>query len=158
MENPVLKLPDKLDLNNSLQCARRLDSFRRAKVVTIDMGGERHFAPFPMLFLAAKVLEFRELHPDTTIDIKNYAAHAYAAHMGFFKAAGFDIGKEVGEARGSARYLPIRALSRSELRKDPSDNTRNSATSFRGMRTILLPWSRRTRGESPTSSTRSHIA
>jgi hypothetical protein len=121
MENPVLLLPGKLDLNNSLQCARRLDSFRGAGIITIDMGGERYFPPFPMLFLAAKILEFREKYPDTVIDIKNHVDHPYAAHMGFFRAAGFDIGNEVGEARGSARYLPIRALKRSQLRKNDSD-------------------------------------
>jgi len=35
--------------------------------------------------------------------------------MGFFRAAGFAFGNEVGEARGSARYLPIRTLTREQL-------------------------------------------
>jgi hypothetical protein len=64
------------------------------KAITLDMGGSRHFPPFPMLFLAAKILELREAYPDTRFDVKNYADHDYAAHMRFFKAAGFDIGNE----------------------------------------------------------------
>jgi hypothetical protein len=121
MDHPVLRLPDKLDLNHLLQCARRLDACRGSKAITLDMGGSRHFPPFPMLFLAAKILELREAYPDTRFDVKNYADHDYAAHMRFFKAAGFDIGNEPGEAKGSARYLPITALHRSELRRRPED-------------------------------------
>jgi hypothetical protein len=121
MEHAILKLPEKLDLGHLLQCARQLDGMRGTKVITIEMGEGRYFPPFPMLFLAAKILEIRETHPDTQIEIRNHAEHSYAAHMGFFKTAGFDIGRELDDAKGNARYLPIRAFYKSELLRQPTD-------------------------------------
>jgi hypothetical protein len=121
MDTAIVKLPDTLDLNHLLQCARQLDAVRGANVITIDMGPGRYFPPFPMLFLTAKILELREANPDTSIALKNFEDHSYVAHMGFFRAAGFDIGKELGEVRGNARYLPIRAFYKSELLRQPTD-------------------------------------
>jgi hypothetical protein len=106
MDHPVLKLPDKLDLNHLLQCARRLDAFRGSKAITLDMGGSRHFPPFPMLFLAAKILEVREAHPGTRFDVKNYANHDYAAHMGFFKAAGLTLVMNLGKRKAAPAICP----------------------------------------------------
>ncbi|MGY3449497.1 hypothetical protein [Bradyrhizobium sp. USDA 4353] len=111
----TLALPDTLELHSLLQFARRLDAVRTCDVFVLDMGKERHFPPFPMLFLVAKLSEFRARHPETTIQLLHQEAHSYAAHMGFFRAAGFDYGKDVGEAKGNARYLPIRSLTQDEL-------------------------------------------
>ena len=111
----TLALPDKLELHNLLQFARRLDAVRECDRFVLDMGKERHFPPFPMLFLVAKISEFRARHSSARIELLHQEAHSYAAHMGFFRAAGFEFGNEVGEARGSARYLPIRSLTRAQL-------------------------------------------
>jgi hypothetical protein len=119
MEEQVLTLPHMLDLHHLLKFARKLDAVGACESFVLNMGEGRHFPPFPMLFLVAKLLEFREHHPNTHIQLKNEHFHTYAAHMGFFRASGFKVGNEVGEATGSARYLPIRALTRSELRNAP---------------------------------------
>jgi hypothetical protein len=111
----TLALPEKLELHNLLQFGRRLDAVKECDEFILDMGGTRHFPPFPMLFLAAKISEFRVRHPETNIKLLRQELHSYAAHMGFFRAAGFEYGNEVGEARGNARYLPIRSLTRTEL-------------------------------------------
>jgi hypothetical protein len=116
-----IALPDKLDLHNVLTFARQLDSLDPADAIGVDMGKERYFPPFSMLFVAAKFLEFRERHPECRLHSINQANHSYASHMGFFRAAGFDESNDLGEAGGSARYLPIRALYKSELRRSPSD-------------------------------------
>jgi hypothetical protein len=70
-----------------------------------------------MLFLAAKILELKERLPELKIEVTNLEEHPYPAHMGFFISIGIPFGKEIGEARGNARYLPIRALYREDLRK-----------------------------------------
>jgi hypothetical protein len=112
-----IKLPHKLDLEHVLQFAREIDALRPDSHFFVEMGKQRHFPPFSMLFLAAKFLELRDSYPDLKIEVSNPEEHPYPAHMGFFNCIGVPFGKDIGEARGSARYLPIRALSRDELRK-----------------------------------------
>lgn len=114
--NRIIKLPHKLDLEHVLQFAHEMDLLAHAKNLVVDMGVERHFPPFSMLFLVAKFREIKEARSDLTVEFKNLERHPYPAHMGFFSAIRLEFGNEVGEARGSARYLPIRALSREELR------------------------------------------
>jgi hypothetical protein len=117
----TLRLPEKLDLHSLLQFSRRLDAMKNCEAMTLDMGKARHFPPFPMLFLAAKILEFRERNPGAEIRLLSEAAHDYAAHMGFFRASGFEYGNELGAARGNARYLPITALYRTDLGAKETD-------------------------------------
>jgi hypothetical protein len=112
-----IKLPHKLDLEHVLQFAHEIDAFREEKHITVEMGPERYFPPYSMLFLAAKFLELKEKHPDLIIEVSNPEKHPYPAHMGFFNFMGVPYGKDIGEARGNARYLPIRALNREDLRK-----------------------------------------
>jgi hypothetical protein len=112
-------LPKKLDLHHVLQFARRLDQLKACAGLILDMGPPRHFPPFSMLFIVAKILELRERLPSAEIIIENEQHHSYAAHMGFFRAAGFAFGNEVGQAPGNARYIPIRQLTRADLREHP---------------------------------------
>jgi hypothetical protein len=116
-----IALPGKLDLHHVLTFARQLDSLGPASAIEMDMGQERHFPPFSMLFVVAKILEFRDRFPDCQLHAKNAANHSYAAHMGFFAAAGFDEGRDAAQARGNARYLPIRTLHKAQLRQLPAD-------------------------------------
>jgi hypothetical protein len=118
----VIALPHKLDLHNVLGFARQLDAVGRNEAIELDMGEGRYFPPFPMLFLAAKILEIRERNPACRLDIRNRQNHSYAAHMGFFRVAGFDSDDErLDEIHTSTRYLPIRTLSVSDLRRAPAD-------------------------------------
>lgn len=49
---------------------------------------------------------------------KKINAHTYLMHLGFFDYVGIkDVGSKVGEAGGSARYLPIREISLKVLNK-----------------------------------------
>lgn len=121
-EQPAsVALPHKLDLHHVLKFARHLDAVASRDAIELDMGAERYFAPFPMLFLAAKVMEIRECNPTCRLEIRNRHNHPYAAHMGFFRAAGFDGDVKIDEGLGTACYLPIRTLSVAELRRNPAD-------------------------------------
>jgi hypothetical protein len=112
------RLPNTLDLSHLLEFARQLDkaSTQSCDALTLDMGGARHFPPFPMLFLAAKILEFREKRPETQMLLKNENHHEYAKVMGFFHAAGFTSAEKHEPSRGSARYIPITVLNREQLK------------------------------------------
>ncbi|NWG23352.1 MAG: hypothetical protein HXY30_02865 [Pseudorhodoplanes sp.] len=112
-----LKLPDKLDLFHILQFAHKIDRIGKTDEVVVELGRTRHFPPFSMLFLAAKFLELKEANPDLKITAVGGEEHTYPGHMGFFKAIGVPIGMDIGEAPGSARYLPIRALYREDLKR-----------------------------------------
>lgn len=112
-----LKLPDKLDLYHVLQFAHKIDRIGKADELILELGQTRYFPPFSMLFLAAKFLELKEANPELRITPIGGEEHTYPGHMGFFKTIGIPIGKDIGEAPGSARYLPIRALYREDLRK-----------------------------------------
>jgi hypothetical protein len=112
-----IRLPQKLDLDSVLHFAHDIDAFKGNKPVLVRLGKQRHFPPFSMLFLAAKFLELKDRFPNLEIRVSDLDDHPYPAHMGFFRSIGIAFGKDIGEARGSARYLPIRALYRDDLRK-----------------------------------------
>ena len=73
----TLALPEKLELHHLLQFARRLDAVKECDRFILDMGKERHFPPFPMLFLVAKVSEFRAKHPTAVIELLHQDLHSY---------------------------------------------------------------------------------
>jgi hypothetical protein len=101
----TIRLPYKLDVEHVLQFAHEIDSVRGSKHLTVDMGDERYFPPFSMLFLAAKFLEFREANAELTIEAVNLERHPYPAHMGFFRW-GFHTAKRLGKRKG------VRGISR----------------------------------------------
>jgi hypothetical protein len=103
-----IRLPDRLDLSHLLDFARQIDACGRCDEMTLDMGGARHFPPFPMLFLAAKILEFRETNPQALVRLTNEQFHTYAEHMGFFRVAGFDVGRPLGPADKYAELGDLR--------------------------------------------------
>lgn len=60
--------------------------------------------------------------------------HSYLMHLGFFDFIGLAIGREMGEAAGSSRYLPIRKIRRADL--DPNelfDSINDEARSLAGV-------------------------
>jgi hypothetical protein len=117
----TVTLPETLDLYSVLKFALELDRLKGEAALTLDMGEQRHFAPFAMLFLVAKILEFKEKNPQALFTVLNHQNHSYPAHMGFFHAVGIDYGKAIGEAGGSARYFPIRELNRTDLYQKDGD-------------------------------------
>jgi hypothetical protein len=116
-----LKFPDKLDLQSVLHFAMLLDDCVGCDQIRIDVGENRWFPPFSMLFLAMKIRQFKNRFPSIIMRIVNYKNHDYPAHMGFFVACGIEFGRNVGEAWGSRKYLPITSLSRNQLYEKDSD-------------------------------------
>ena len=117
----TLQLPDKLDLESILRFARELDDHANKDILRIDMGQERYFAPFSMLFLASKIQQFKNKNLACRIFVDNYKDHHYPAHMGFFHMCGVDFGKDLGEAQGGPRYLPITSVKRENLYQGSED-------------------------------------
>jgi hypothetical protein len=116
-----IRLPEKLDLESILHFARKLDDLKEADVLQFDMGPDRWFPPFSLLFLASKIREFTLNNRSRRIFVINHEQHSYPSHMGFFKMFGLEYGRAVGEAFGSDQYLPITRVRRDELFVRPSD-------------------------------------
>lgn len=122
MHRATLRLPASRELSVVLGFARELDYYANHEQITIDCGEERFFAPYAMLFIAAKILSFRKKNPDIIVDVIGHRSHDYLAHMGFFNMAGFDHGREIGSAVGWRDYISITRLSREDLIRSPGDH------------------------------------
>jgi hypothetical protein len=116
-----LKFPEKLDLESVLHFAMLLDDCANCDQVRIDVGVDRWFPPFSMLFLATKIRHFKNSAPHIKLLIYNYKNHEYPAHMGFFAACGIEYGRKIGEAWGNRNYLPITSISRNQLYESDFD-------------------------------------
>ncbi|MDU2065598.1 MAG: hypothetical protein E6713_12285 [Sporomusaceae bacterium] len=90
----------------------------------IDIAKMTYVRPFGALVLAT---ELANRYERTGKSVRLFGlsekikAHSYLGHVGFFKAAYFEIGKAVGEAKGSSSYIPFRRISESELIKEQAD-------------------------------------
>lgn len=71
------------------------------------------YNPFPMLIVSSSIRRFTKRNSNIreNLRIYNKSKNDYAAHMGFYKACGWRVGNDIGEARGSGTYLPITKIS-----------------------------------------------
>lgn len=79
----------------------------------LDISNLNFVRPFGALVLATELAQRYEMTNNPVIlqgRSDDRSAHSYLAHVGFFKAAYFDIGNEIGSARGTSNYFPFRRL------------------------------------------------
>ena len=111
-------IPTTFDRGSILQLLEELDATRDLDNVTIDFRRLRYSRPTGMLVAGSKLREWREYRKLCgykswwrNID-GSIQAHSYLMHLGFFDFIHIDLGKQVGQARGSVRYLPITMIKR----------------------------------------------
>jgi hypothetical protein len=122
MTTRIFTLPGQLHLPTAIAASRALHALEPGDAYVIDFGELRFVQPFGMLLFAAQLRRFVAAHPTATIEYRHYEAHGYPAHMGFFQACGIEFGKQMGEAPGSAHYIPITRLGIAELEADAAEN------------------------------------
>ncbi len=115
MPNARISFPPSTALEHILAFAIELDRYSAHDRLVIDIPKGTFFSPFVMLLTASKISYLRQKCPDLTVIFNGWEHHPYASHMGFFDMCGYVHGREMGEAWGSNRYLPITKLTRSEL-------------------------------------------
>lgn len=115
MPNATINFPDKTDLASVLRFAIELERYSEHDRLIIDMPPKVFCGPFAMLFLGAKIKSLKDARPKLTLIFDGWENHDYLSHMGFFSMCGFNHGREIGEAWGSNRYLPITSLDSSSL-------------------------------------------
>lgn len=107
MSAKKIYVPRSLDLPNALAFTVSMRAVKQADEFMFDMGDVGHLEPFGMLMVASEIRALLRRFPGAKSTFQRYEHISYAAHMGFFQAAGLNFGKAPGEARGSARYLPL---------------------------------------------------
>lgn len=123
MENrSTIKIASELSDVEAMRVNDILRSLDSGEGLCFDFTNLKFATPYGMLFLAQSIREFRRKHPNAEKDFEviennrtQWEPCRYMRHVGFFRDAGFDFGKEVGEAWGSARYIPITEISFQEL-------------------------------------------
>ena len=75
------------------------------------------YNPFPMLIISSSIRRLKQRHTGEkgSLRLNTTYANSYAKHMGFYKACGWNLGNDIGEATGSSKYLPINKISMTEL-------------------------------------------
>lgn len=107
---------------HALSFSNELYAYEEDDTYFFDVSSIGNYEPFAMLFTAAVIRQFcekRSLMPwDIQLRFLDNSAYAYACHMGYFKAAGFEEGKKPGEALGSNTYIPITKLNLTDLHRE----------------------------------------
>ena len=102
--------------------------------------------PYGMLFLAQSIREFRRKHHSTKKDFEviennptRYEPCRYMKHVGFFRDAGFNFGKEAGEARRSTTYIPITEITFQKFYESYEDPHELLEQEAEKLATLLVP-------------------
>lgn len=115
----TLPIPAKLTLDTALAFTHQIGSQPvDLKFLNLDFSKFARVEPFGMLVVAHGIRQFKKRASQTIIvatGLPQNEAEGYASHMGFFKACDIQLGKNPGQAKGSARYLPITYQSTAEL-------------------------------------------
>ena len=121
MPNATIDFPNSWSLDQIMRFAIELDRFSEHDRLIINIPPKLFWAPFAMLYVGAKINYLKIKRPNLNIIFNGWENHEYLSHMGFFAFCGFEHGREVGQAWGSHRYLPITKLHKSELIEKGSD-------------------------------------
>lgn len=122
MEKNRILIPGSIDLNNSLSFSVTLPKIEESKTYIFDFRNANRIEPFGMLLISSEITRFKKTHPTAEFKLENYEHMSYAAHMGFFKAFGFDFGKYPGEASGNSNYMPITIIDCKQLEIEAVEN------------------------------------
>lgn len=123
MEMPivVVRIPQNMSLLNAVNFCSRLWKLKVRDKVVFDCSVVKHVEPFTMAYVSMEIRRFREGNPDIDLEFVNYEEAGYAAHMGFFRAAGVDFGNGPGQARGGDNYIPLTIVPVAELEREAVD-------------------------------------
>lgn len=117
----IIQIPYKFELPAVLPFIQTLESNEIIQEdIYFDFSGLSFAYPFSTLVIGAGIRRFVTKRLFNNLNtyitgLDSRSAHSYLAHVGFFKYLHWDIGNELGRARGSFTYIPITKLERSTL-------------------------------------------
>ena len=106
-ESTKIRFPSGSKLSSIFEFCTELNSLSSKEKIVIDFHTMGRVDPFCLAYTANHIRGFKKQNPSIELVIQNYDTDGYAAHMGFFHAFGFEVGNELGEAKGSENYLPL---------------------------------------------------
>src|SRR5690625_4183012 len=124
----TIALPERFDDASYVDVSEALSTEQYVKEVCIDFTPLKYSFPLPMLVIGSLLRDFvgirkRNNLPTKAVGITDTSqVQGYLQHVGFFHFIGLPIGKDVGEAKGNARYLPIRRITRTQLTSEIGPN------------------------------------
>lgn len=87
------------------------DTHDEANEICFDLRGLKDLNPFNMMLIARKINQYKIKFPNRKYSFIRRDTDDYLGHMGFYDAMGANkYGKKMGEARGSATYIPIHSI------------------------------------------------
>ena len=119
MAAQVIQVEQRLNESTALQLAADLNLVDLRGDVDLDFSATAHFEPFGMLLASsavnrlkrrAEAAGFRVSVSPTGVD-----ADGIAAHMGFWRSMGLDIGRDVGASASKSTYVPMTRIGVDEL-------------------------------------------
>lgn len=114
-------IPSRLDTESAITFIQNLHKLPQSLEYVFDFKYLSWVEPFALLYLSYHLATFSDKYPGVSFKVDNFSisnAHLYAAHMGFFQSFGLDFGKNAGEAKGSAHYIPITIYDVDKIRVD----------------------------------------
>lgn len=122
----IVTFPKRLERDSILRLINDLDSSCHLDNVILDFSQLGFSLPIAMLVAGSKLRDWWRHRDECGYTTKyngidqDIPAHSYLMHLGFFDFIYIPIGKQVGYARGSSRYLPITRIYRpiSNIHKD----------------------------------------
>jgi hypothetical protein len=121
MEKKVIKVPQKLNLDEALNFYREIDNLEIVEggEYSFDFSALKYTCPFSLLLVSDIISDFftRVKKRNGNVYARNYGECNYQGHMGFFKSFGLDFGKKPGEAKGGGNYLPITVMNVDRLKQ-----------------------------------------
>lgn len=117
MASHTIKIPRTLDLKAALGMTVDLASIDDASAFYVDFDGVGTVEPFAMLVVSSELQRAAARNPGSTFECRNYERMTYAAHMGFFQAFGYDVGRQPGSSTGGSRHLPVNIFDCEKLRE-----------------------------------------
>lgn len=121
---PKIDAPKSLSLRDALDFCNTLSELNETESYVIDFGKTRAVEPCGMLMVSIELGELVGRLGESSISLQKFRHMGYAAHMGFFKAFGFDFGKSPGEAPGGKNYIPLTILSTGAIKREALESYR----------------------------------
>lgn len=116
--NELISIPKELKIESIKPLVEQLQRVGNRNEILIDFSPlSEPVKPLPILILGQILKKVSQDNPKTSfvgISQKN-KVHSYLKHIGFFDIFEIPIGKKIGEAKGSHRYIPIKKISYSDL-------------------------------------------
>ena len=109
--------------------------------VYIDFSELNYSYPFSMLSIGSGIRQFVAIRGGKGLNtyvegLDDRSVHSYLSHIGFFNYIFLPLGKKMGQAKGSATYIPIKKLNKNSL-------VAQTSPPYRMLRHVILDESKR---------------